>query len=86
MFGFGVFLSDIFFVGFVGVVGFVELVVLVVLVVFVIVVELEGLVGVVVLNLFMDGVGVFCINCFFFVFFEVFIMKRIFYIVFNILR
>lgn len=68
--GSGAFLSDTFSVGLVGVVGPVEPVVLAVLAVFVIAVEPEGLVGVVALNLFTDGVEAFCTNCFSFAFFS----------------
>lgn len=70
LFGSGAFLSDTFSVGLVGVVGPVVPAVLVVLIVFVIPVGPEGLVGVVTLNLFTDGVGVFCTNCFSFAFFS----------------
>lgn len=70
LFGSGAFLSDTFSVGLVGVVGPVEPVVLAALAVFVIAVEPEGLVGVVALNLFTDGVGAFCTNCFSFAFFS----------------
>ena len=70
LFGSGAFLSDTFSVGLVGAVGPVEPVVLVVLAVLVIAVEPEGLVGVVALNLFTDGVGAFCTNCFSFAFFS----------------
>lgn len=70
LFGSGAFLSDTFSVGLVGVVGPVEPVVLAVLALFVIPVGPEGLVGVVALNLFTDGVGVFCTNCFSFALFS----------------
>ena len=67
LFGSGAFLSDTFSVGLVGAVVPVELVVPVVVV---IPVEPEGLLGVVAVNLFTDGVGVFCVNCFSFAFFS----------------
>lgn len=67
LFGSGAFLSDTFSVG---LVGAVVSVVLVLPVVVVIPFEPEGLVGVVAVNLFTDGVGAFCANCFSFAFFS----------------